>query len=166
MPETYEPIAKFDLTGGYATVDFNSIPSTYTDLKVIFTTIGNVNFYPNIYMRFNGDTGNNYSFMILQGSGSGTPGTNRSNNTDRITLSPPQIQTEQPTLLELDIFSYTSSRFKSCLAKNSNEWNSSGYVSHIAGAWRGTAAITSISFFTTSWFYNNGQVSLYGIKGA
>jgi len=54
-------------------VTLSSIPSTYTDLLVKFSTRNNdnVNSFAHIGMRFNGDTGTNYNYVILRGDGSG-----------------------------------------------------------------------------------------------
>ena len=68
MPATYEPISTQTLGTAIATVDFTSIPQTYTDLVLVVsarTTSGaNV-----LQYRLNSDTASNYSGTYLTGDG-------------------------------------------------------------------------------------------------
>ena len=58
---TYTPIATTTGTGSSGTITFTSIPSTYTDLRIILNgTETNATLYE-FDMRYNNDSGNNYS---------------------------------------------------------------------------------------------------------
>ena len=70
MPtKTYKPIATTTLGSAAASYTFSSIPSTYTDIVLIFG--GSMSNFGNLRIQFNSDTGNNYSFTRLLGDGSG-----------------------------------------------------------------------------------------------
>ena len=65
MPNTYEPIATNTLGSAASSVTFSSIPSTYTDLIVVMN-YANSTGLADVFFRFNGDTGSNYSDTILK----------------------------------------------------------------------------------------------------
>ena len=68
MALTYEPIATQTLGSAASTYTFSSISGSYTDLVLIASAYGTaVN--QNLYIRFNGDSGNNYSGTTLWGNG-------------------------------------------------------------------------------------------------
>jgi hypothetical protein len=67
----YDSIATATFTGSALSVTFSSIPSTYTHLQIrglARTPSGN----DQIDLRFNGDSGNNYSMHGLSGDGAST----------------------------------------------------------------------------------------------
>ena len=69
MATTYEAIQTTTLGSAAADITFSSIPATYTDLVLVYigaTVSNNINYY----LRFNGDTGTNYSYTYLSGTGS------------------------------------------------------------------------------------------------
>ena len=67
MTTTYEFIAKNVLSSNTSSITFSSIPQTYTDLVLIING-GNTGAVQ-VAIRFNGDTGNNYSNQSLTGNG-------------------------------------------------------------------------------------------------
>ena len=74
---TYTPIARQTLTTSQAQITLSSIPQIYTDLILVFS--GTLVSTDVLVMRFNGDTGSNYSDTILEGNGS-TAVSNRHSN--------------------------------------------------------------------------------------
>jgi hypothetical protein len=134
-----------------ASIEFTSIPQDGTDLVAVASIrTTRANFADDIVFRFNGDTGTNYSYRSLYGtgsardSGSGTIsrgyfglfcGDGGTSNTFGNGL--------------LYIPNYTGSTQKSSSADAVNEQNSSpANQIIIAGLWTGTAAITSILFYS------------------
>lgn len=75
MTATYESIETTTLGSAAANITFSSIPSTYTDLVVVYTLKAETA-SADIYMRFNSDSGSNYSNTILWGNGT-SAGSNR-----------------------------------------------------------------------------------------
>jgi hypothetical protein len=159
---TYIPIATQTLGSAATSITFSSIPSTYTDLRLVFSgaTVGGGNFL----VQYNGDTATNYSFTDLYGTGSSanaTYGTTQSS----ITLTQAGGIPTTIVMMAFDIFSYASSINKTCLATYSNDENGGGTVELTVGLWRSTAAITSIKIFPGSpySFASNSTATLWGI---
>lgn len=164
MPATYEPIATTTLGSAAASITFGSIPNTYTDLRIVFSGTSTVNDYTAL-MRFNSDTGTNYSYTNLNGTGSAA-GSNRSTDQTSIMLSA-GISSTYPDLLQVDIFSYRASVYKTVLIAESDDCNGSGYVRRRVCLWRSTAAITSIDLISNTTTFKAGTTAtLYGIKAA
>jgi hypothetical protein len=164
MPATYEPIATTTL-GSNATITFSSIPSGYTDLRlvVVGTTTNNIAGQ----VRVNGDTGTNYSGTYIQGTGTVVQSSKYSSGS-RIWLNPDNgTSTTVPTMHTLDIFSYSGSTNKSCLTTSSDDRNGSGYVVAQVALWRSTSTITSITIETNGGTFATGTTAtLYGILKA
>ena len=69
MPATYQPIETQTVSGtSTSTVTFSSIPQTYTDLVLVSAITQSADV--SNYLRFNSDTGTNYSRTRLVGTGS------------------------------------------------------------------------------------------------
>jgi hypothetical protein len=77
---TYVPIATANGTGSNSTITFSSIPSTYTDLVLIIGG-GSTSASVVSQLQFNGDTGSNYSWTALYGTGSAASSARSSNTT-------------------------------------------------------------------------------------
>ena len=171
MATTYEPIATNTLGTAVNSVTFSSIPATYTDLRVVALPISNN--APNtvsLFMRFNADTGTNYSFTALYGTGS-TAGSFYYDNNSSIYVdsSNDGASFTVPALMTADIFSYAGSTYKTCLTTGSTDKSGSGEVNRNVGLWRNTAAITSITLLSSSGSVNfkiGSTFTLYGIKNA
>ena len=166
MTATYEPIATTTLGSSAATITFNSIPSTYTDLRVVLigTAVSGGTIYP--AARFNSDTGLNYSQTFLYGNGSSAASV-RSTMEDRIGFSWNGSSNTIPGLYTLDIFSYSGSTNKTILTTASEDANGSGTVLRTVHLWRDTSSITTIQFLSNGNNYNTGTTAtLFGIKAA
>jgi hypothetical protein len=170
MPSTYEPIATTTLTSSAATITLSSIPSTYTDLRMVaFLKLvgGPSGGVANEYFTFNGDTASNYSRTRLIGDGSSATSTKTTNSSSA-------LQTYTPAaggvgLSIFDIFSYSGSTFKTVLWSDSADVNAagSGIVCRAVGLWRSTAAINSITWQNAGDTYAAGTtITLYGILKA
>lgn len=156
-------IATQTLGSSTSTITFSSIPSTYTDLRIVFTPIGAVS---NVYiqMRFNGDSGSNYSSLNIRGSGSAA-GSQRFAATEGYPLSANDgLPTSYPAFCGIDVFSYASSKYKTWLSQAANDQNGSGDIDTWVGLWRSTAAITSVSLIGYNGNLGTGTTAtLYGI---
>jgi hypothetical protein len=78
-PVTYESIATQTLGSAAASVTFSSIPATYTDLYFICSLTA-LNTNSAIGLRFNSDTGTNYSTTRVYGNGTSAVSDRTSNN--------------------------------------------------------------------------------------
>jgi hypothetical protein len=142
MATTYDKIATTTLSSAATSIDFTSIGSGYTDLRLVLTVIGNLN---GVGLRFNSDSATNYSMTYLNGDGGGAGAYQLSNQT-RINLGPNAIasSTTIPQFIALDIFSYAGSTYKTFLNAQSYS-NGTGDITRQVGLWRSTSAITSIN---------------------
>ena len=167
MPSTYEPIGTYTVSGGSpATFNFTSIPSTYTDLRIVATVTSSAT--SNFYLRVNADSSSLYSWTRLSGNGSAAASTRTTNQTIW-QLNNSAIDATIPESFFIDIFSYAGSTFKTALWTASQDNNGSGTTSNYVGLYQSTTAITSLSLQALNPVdtYNNGStVTLYGIKNA
>ena len=171
MANTYTLIASSTVgAGGAASIDFTSIPSTYTDLCLKISARGTTTSSARdsllMNMVFNG-SGGTYSGKVLRSTGSSASsftswlgGYVNSSGYTANTFSNSEIY----------IPNYTGSNQKSISGDTTNEQNVSAYDSVMglqALLWSGTAAINQI---TLSLDYGNfaqyTTAYLYGIKNS
>ena len=157
---TYTPIATTTLGSATSTVTFSSIPQTYTDLRVVFT--GTANTTSAFGLRYNSDTGTNYSYTLVYGSGTSALSTRASGTADP---GNGNVWTTQSNVIA-DIMNYSNSTtYKTAISRADNAGNrTAAWVS----LWRSTAAITNLQITTTSAnTYSVGSTfTLYGIQAA
>jgi hypothetical protein len=165
MPATYEKIATTTLGSATFGFTFSSIPSTYTDLRLVITGSTTNNDYG--YISLNSDTGNNYSYTVLTGNGSAAAST-RGTNAGFLTLNINQnLLANNPFMMTFDFMSYSGSTFKTVLETLSNDKNGSGAVERSVQLWRSTSAINSIYMYVGTGNLNIGTTAtLYGILKA
>lgn len=165
MPSTYEPIATTTLATAATSLTFSSIPSTFTDLRLVF--VGSTASTDGINARVNGDTGSNYSDTSLEGSGTTVRSQKLSNRTFWSLEGYWNANTNTTIFMQtLDIFSYAGSTFKTALGTASNDQNGSGEVLRTVHLWRSTSAITSLTIAAGVNMPIGTTATLYGIKNA
>lgn len=159
MAITYEPIGTTTLTST-AAISFTSIPATYTDL--ILVTKLNVSGGNDVDLRFNGDTGSNYSYVTFYGTGSARGSTRAGNLTFARIDYYGYAETNVGHINIAHIQNYSNTNmYKAILARNNNASNGTGLNSCL---WRSNSAINSIAIIGN---YDAGSVAtLYGIKEA
>ena len=159
---TYVPIGTNTVSGTTTNlITFSSIPSTFTDLVLIDN--GKFSASDNSYaMTFNGDTASNYSYTYLLGSGtSATSG--RVSNSAYIFVNRADNVVFSAGKTHINNYA-NATTYKTSICSGGT---SDGYVISIAGLWRSTAAITSLSLASTSQYFVAGSMyTLYGILGA
>lgn len=165
MTATYESIATNTLTSSTGTISFTSIPATYTDLKVTIRPVGADG---GCRLRFNGDTGNNYAFCNMYGTGS-SAATSRQINVGRISLEYNGMNTTVPSYYTADIFNYAGTvNKKTVLGSASEEFGATagyGDANVVVGLWNNTSAITQVDVWTVGTAFQAGtMVTIYGIK--
>lgn len=166
MATTYEPIATTTLGSAAASINFTSISSAYTDLRLVFMMPTSSNGTNSVYVQFNGDTTTNYSNTRLQGNGAAAASARQTNQTE-IQLTQSQTSTTYPTMIQMDIMSYSGSTNKTILSNTSADFNGSGVQTLRVGLWRSTAAINRVYLFVDSGNMNAGTTAtLYGILKA
>jgi hypothetical protein len=162
---TYEPIATTTLGSNTADYTFSSIPGTYTDLVVVCSNFKNTT-ANTLCLRFNSDTGSNYSWTTLSAFTS-VSSLSANNDSRGVALGGyiEGLSSSTPGVYTGNIFNYSNTTtYKTCLARGSNSAND---VEEIVGLWRSTSAITSITVRPSGGNMITGTVlSLYGIKAA
>lgn len=165
MPSTYAPIATTTLGSTAATVTFSSIAGTYTDLVLIVA--GGTDAASGFGLRFNSDTGSNYSRTYLTGTGSAaSSGRDTSQTTADISFNGLfGNNTNYNSIIHIMNYSNTTT-YKTALSRSNNAATG---VDTSVSLWRSTSAITTIDVRTTSAsrVFNVGSTfTLYGIKAA
>ena len=161
MTATYEKIDATTLTSTSSSVTFSSIPGTYTDLVLIQNSIATSEF--NIWVRFNSDTGNNYSYTYFVGDGAGSGETGRSSNYSYMDAGGVNTSPATTAIFYINNYSNTTT-FKNLFSRVGS---TSKVLGMYIGMWRSTSAITSITTLTSSSTFASGSTfTLYGIKAA
>ena len=164
MPTTYEPIATTTLGSAAANITFSSIPSTYTDLRLV--CVGTHSTGVSLRVRLNGVSGTSYSTTALNGDGSTATSTRATSSSFWNTSIGASLSTTIPSMITLDIFSYAGSTFKTGLSTASQDYNGSGVVTRAVHLFRDTTAVSSILINTFDTLSAGFTATLYGIKNA
>jgi hypothetical protein len=162
---TYTPISSQTLGTAAATVTFSSIPSTYTDLILIIsaTASSSSDNGQDIQATFNSDTGSNYSWTQVYGTGSAA-GSNRGSNQTYMKFG--LANNAYPPVGIVHINNYANSTtYKTSLVRRDD---AGYYPVAVVNLWRSTSAITSISLKYASAinFIAGSQFTLYGVTAA
>ena len=167
----YESIATVTLGGTQSSIEFTSIPSTYQHLQVRgiarSSTAGTAGDW--LYIQVNSDTGSNYSWHQIYGSGSSVPvdaGANQSFMRGGIL---PRNGNTSGFFggAVVDILDYKdTNKFKTLRSLWGSDRNGAGEVGLHSGNWRSTNAITSIKLYPeANSLVQYSSFALYGIKG-
>ena len=170
MANTYTLIASVTVgSGGAATIDFSSIPGTYTDLVIKYSlgSSSTTDDYLGVKYTFNSSTAN-FSYRHLYGTGSATGSGNGTTNNPsgymQAGLTTSSVFANGETYLP----NYAGSTNKSFSTDSVVENNATlGFDDLLAGLWSNTAAITSITLTPASGsFVQYSTAYLYGIKNS
>jgi hypothetical protein len=167
---TYTPIATTTLSSD-STYTFSSIPSTYTDLRLIVKG-GITNTGWDFRWRYNGDTAGNYSQTSMAGDGSSATSSRATNNT-KITSGLGVDANTLNNILTVDFMNYANtSAYKTCIVRHGAAAGTYTGTSFVIGMWRSASAINSIYIYCGA--SNDGganlssgtTLTLYGITAA
>jgi len=159
---TYSSIATTTLGSAQASVTFNSF-SGYTDIYIVCDTAFAST--TNFQMRFNSDTGTNYSNTLIEGNGSTAISARQSNQT-RIVAGYNGTTSSDRAIFNISLMNYANtSVYKTVLIRMNNA--SSETLAQV-GLWRSTSAITSIEFALQNGgnFQTGSTFTLYGLAAA
>lgn len=153
-----------------SSITFNNIPQTFTDLKLVASTrCDGATIDVLGALRFNGDTGSNYSDTNIYGNGSSALSGRHSSNSFSYALETNGTSSTSSTFSNNEIYlpNYTSSNYKQYINDSIAETNGSTTNSGnnlLAGLWRNSAAITSVTIFPGG-EYNFAQYSTFSLYG-
>ena len=167
------PIATVNVGSATSTLTFSSIPSTYKHLQIRGIMRTSRTAGPDLLsMRFNSDTGSNYSDHFLIGDGS-TASTDKDVSATFINVQRSASDFNGSSIFAaytIDILDYAStSKAKTTRALAGYDANGSGQVVLNSGAWyNSSTAINRIDLILPSYTTNFNQYTqfgLFGIKG-
>lgn len=172
MPDTYSLIASSTAgAGGTTSFDFTSIPSTYTDLLLKFstrdTTSGGGAVWSAVRIEFN-SSASNFSGRILYGTGSSVAAQVNSGSPDGNVVGYSNSDTATASTFgngELYIPNYAGSNNKSISLDSVSESNVTAALASLgASLWSSTSAITQVSLKPYSGSFKQYSTAyLYGI---
>ena len=176
---SYESIQTINVSSATSSVSFTSIPSTYKHLQIRYSALTSRGTYGSdgVLLRFNGDTGANYSWHATRGRGDATPygGGGGGETSMYFDWGFGTTVASHPAVGVYEILDYANtSKTKTLRGINALDINGaiSGYygaVTQVSGGWyySGNPAITSITFISANGanIETNSTFALYGIKG-
>lgn len=159
-------IATVASSGSSGTLTFSSIPSTYKHLQI--RGIANDINANTLRLRFNSDSGTNYTNHTLEGNGSVVQAAGNASGVITGIFVASLIDTANMfNAMIIDIHDYASTtKNKTVRIFSGKEKNASGGSSGVhSGLWLNTSAVTSISLYIpTNTLTNGTSFALYGIK--
>jgi len=171
-----EAISSITVASAQSSVQFNNIPQTYSHLQIrsIGTTDRSTYALDQFALRFNGDSGNNYSFHYLRGNGSSAVSSGGAGYS-YIYIESSFSSTAGANIFAasiIDILDYTNTnkntivRALSGLDVKGTINAVGGFVALSSGAWLNTAAVTSLSIKSNydQQIQPYSTFTLYGIK--
>jgi hypothetical protein len=159
---TYTPLATVTLGSAASSVTFSSIPATYRDLILIssvrLTTGGAAG---SLVFRANGDTGNNYSWVYMEGNGSLTASASNSSANLGVVGQAESSSTSAFGVGIAQFMDYAATnKHKTVLARaDAPSLQTQAWVSR----WANTAAINSLLIFSSQSMVAGSTFSLYGV---
>ena len=163
---TYVPIATQTVTGSAAaSITFNSIPSTYTDLVLVSSCSTDYSGATNLRYKFNGSTGSIYSGIFLTGDGSSAASSNSGGTSTLGYLGQMTNSSTEFGVIITSINNYSNATtYKTSLSRANY---ASGLVSAVVSLAQTTAAVSSILIqFGAGNIRVGSTFSLYGIASA
>ena len=160
---TYTPITSTTVASNTLSITFTSISQSYTDLVLVLSAYGQTG--QDGYLRFNGDTGTNYSDTVVRGNGTAASSV-RDSNAPGIDVGVISTTSGVFTPIIFNIQNYSNSTtYKTAIGRISN---ANSMVTALVGLWRNTAAITQIDLVerTNSGWQVGTIATLYGITAA
>ena len=171
---SYESIATAIVGAeGSSTITFSSIPSTYQhlQLRAMCKNTSTPNTGDFVSMRFNGDSGMNYTYRRMKGDGSAATSYGAATGTfdgvtlERIATSRSGVATQTHGVLVCDILDYANTN-KNTTTRilGGYDRNGAGEIIFSGSLWINTAAVNSITLTTPSEsFTEYSSFALYGI---
>jgi hypothetical protein len=169
MANTFTLISSVTVGTAVETLTIDSIPQTYTDLKLVISLRNTLNGdYWFGGLKFN-NSSSNFTVKVLQAEGSSV--SSQSLSQGGVFGNGPTSTSNTFSNVEIYIPNYTSANYKSYSIDSVAENNATGSILAIhAGLWSDTSAITSLTiypaYYGTSNIVANTTAYLYGISNS
>ena len=165
---TYIALDKVTTSGSSTTsITFSSISSAYTDLFIVCSA-ANTTTSTNMLVRFNSDSGTNYSQTTISGTGTSV-GSNRYSSMSAIYVIERHEMTSASNTYStsnINVQNYSNTTtYKTILSRSGTVNSGAAGTDATVGLWRSTSAITSVTILVNAGAFAAGSTfSLYGIK--
>ena len=166
----FESIATVTVgSGGAASVSFTSISSSYQHLqiRIIERAVNNVGGdHPSI--RLNNDSGNNYAWHRLTGSGSAASASSAASQAQMrygYNTADASFGANTFSAVVIDVLDYAdTNKYKTLRTLAGADNNGSGHINFESGLWQSTTAVNQIDLFPFSGNWaEHSHFALYGI---
>lgn len=159
MTNTYQPLATFTATTSFSTITFNNVPATFGHLVLVVEGVTSVT-EERILLRFNGDTGSNYTNVNMEANqNSLATASSTTTSIFRARLG------NNGSMALFDIMDYSATDKHKTVISHSNGLQGNVSANLSVERFASTSAITSITVLTNSGTLNSGAIfSLYGIS--
>jgi hypothetical protein len=150
-------------SGGASSISFTSIPSTYSHLQIRVIARSSSN--PQVNLRFNSDSGSNYTEHQVGGNGTAASAYG-AGSLNLMPQGPVASTTSVFAGFVIDILDYANTnKFKTIRGLNGYDQNGSGFIGLYSNLWRNTAAVSNIELLANvGSFAQYSSFALYGIK--
>jgi|LakMenEpi03Aug12_release.lakeMendotaPanAssembly.Ray.scaffolds.fasta_scaffold590825_1 hypothetical protein len=163
---TYIALANYTVAGaGDGEVEFTSIPASFRDLVLVINIVGlsGTPTTAGAYLQVNSDTGSNYSYVYMRGSGSAATSVSVASDTK---WGDALFSSDNPHNAIIQFMDYSATNKHKTMLSRTNDPSSLG-VAGYAGRWANTNAITSIKIVApdsaADTFDIGSSFALYGV---
>lgn len=170
---SFESIATVTASGGETSISFTSIPSTYQHLQIrgLYRDTQLSSLARNMIIQFNSDTGANYAYHRLEGTGAAATASGGATQTIGLISDAGVGDSATASIFGasvIDILDYAiTSKYKTIRAFAGVDTNGGGQIGLSSSLWQSTSSITSIQLKPGNTAFKAGSTfALYGIKGA
>lgn len=158
MTATYDLIYSNVLGSNTTSITISAISASYRDLVLVIDgQAGNADFFPRL--RFNSDTGNNYSWVNVQGNGTTAASFNGSPENGQQIANGVFFSTTSRTMIISQIMDYSATDKHKTLLTRANRANQATEM--LGGRWNNNSAITSIQLYSGNGNSLAAETSIY-----
>ena len=169
----YDSIATHTVgSGGQASIEFTSIPSTYKHLQIrLLARSTDAAGTVNVTTQLNSDTGSNYAWHRIFGNGTsaGAGGASTQSNIIIGQISGSTAASGVFGVATIDLLDYKETTkyktLRSLFGFDDNNGGAGAVVQLFSGLWQSTSATTTITLSAGGGFAQYSSFALYGIKG-
>jgi hypothetical protein len=165
---TYVKLASYTVPSAVASYTFSNVPQGYTDLILVSNLGGSVSGEA-VACRVNSDSGSNYSFTAMRGSGTAATSERFSSQTlARISVGVGVSTNASEVIITTQFNNYSKTTINKSFISRANKApaGDTGAEASVA-LWRNTSAINAITVLLTGGNLVSGSnFTLYGIKAA
>jgi len=157
---TYTPLANVTLGAAASSVTFSSIPATYRDLICVVVATGSTTLRGEI--RLNSDSGSNYTYQRVSGSGSTETAASSTGRTEAFVSVVAEATITGALQMNINIMDYSATDKHTTIISRAD--NAANGTEAFANRWDNTAAVTSVQILTSSGNWAIGSTfALYGV---